>query len=251
MLDFNHRLTPGEQVATHIDLALMRESTEREPRRYLGASRLGASCTRAVQYELVNAPADPGRELSGRALRIFETGHALEVLVIRWLRLAGFDLYTQQADGGQFGFSALDGRLQGHVDGVFADGPAELALAYPMLFECKTMNAKSWRETVKLGVAVSKPTYAAQIALYQAYLAERIPGIELNPALLVAINKDTAELHVELLPFDGQLAQRMSDRAVQIVLATDAGELLPRGFSDPTHFECKFCAWQDRCWRSA
>ena len=66
-----------------------------------------------------------------------------------------------------------------------------------------------------------------------------------------AINKDTAELHHELVPFNAELAQRMSDRAVRILSATDAGELLPRIARDRDHFECRMCAWQDRCLRAA
>lgn len=57
-------------------------------------------------------------------------------------------------------------------------------------------------------------------------------------------------LYAELVPFDAALAQRMSDRAVKVIGATAAGELLPRAFSDPTHFECRMCTWQDRCWRT-
>ena len=52
-----------------------------------------------------------------------------------------------------------------------------------------------------------------------------VPGLAANPALFTAINKDTAELHHELVPFNAELAQRMSDRAVRILRATDAGEL--------------------------
>ena len=51
--------------------------------------------------------------------------------------------------------------------------------------------------------------------------------------------------------FDAALAQRMSDRAVKLIRATEAGELLPRSFSEPTHFECRMCQWQDRCWRTS
>jgi hypothetical protein len=94
-------------------------------------------------------------------------------------------------------------------------------------------------------LAVAKPIYAAQVALYQAYLE-----LHEHPALFTAVNADTMEIHAELVPFDPALAQRMSDRAVKVITATDAGELVPRGFSDSTHFECRMCAWQDRCWRS-
>jgi hypothetical protein len=58
------------------------------------------------------------------------------------------------------------------------------------------------------------------------------------------------DIYAELVPFDAALAQRMSDRGVKVIAATEAGELLPRAYLDATHFECKFCAWQDRCWRT-
>jgi hypothetical protein len=110
------------------------------------------------------------------------------------------------------------------------------------------MNARNWRACVKDGVAISKPVYAAQIALYQAYIDASVPGLAANPAIFTAINKDTAELHHELVPFDADLAQRMSDRAVRVLSATDAGELLPRLARDRDHFECRMCAYANRCW---
>ena len=250
MLDFNHKPKFHEQVTGFIDVALDAERATQTPRDYLGASRLGLACERALQYEYVGAPVDPGREFSGRILRVFEVGHALEDLAIRWLRLAGFELYNRRANGGQFGFSVAGGRIKGHVDGIITAAPPELGLSFPMIFECKTMNDKSWRDTVKHGVSKSKPVYAAQMAVYQAYMEASIPGISTNPALFTAINKDSEEIWFEQVAFDGGLAQRMSDRAVRVISASDVGELLPRHATTPTHFECKFCPWQDRCWRS-
>lgn len=251
MLDFNSASSFNERVTAFIDEALATERAAQTPRHYLGASRIGHVCERALQYEYAQAPVDPGRELPGRVLRVFEVGHALEDLAIRWLRLAGFDLYTRKRNGEPFGFSLASGRIQGHVDGILNGGPEALGLAYPALFECKTMNDKAWRETVKHGFALAKPTYAAQVAIYQAYMEASIPGISQNPALFTAINKDSEELYFESVPFDGGLAQRTSDRAVRILQALDAGELLPRIATTPTHHECKACPWQDRCWRSA
>jgi hypothetical protein len=123
-----------------------------------------------------------------------------------------------------------------------------LNLSFPMLWECKTMNDKNWRDTAKKGVAVTKPIYAAQMAIYQAYMEPSIPGIASHPALFTAINKDTQELWLELVPFDAALAQRMSDRAVKVIQATEAGELLPRVATEPSFYECKYCAWARRCW---
>ena len=201
------------------------------------------ACSRALQYEYADAPVDPGRDTDGRMLRIFERGHVLEESMVAWLRGAGFDLRTRQDDSTQFGFSALDGRLRGHVDGVFVAGPE--GYDYPALWECKFLGAKAWRDLEKHRLAVAKPVYAAQVAMYQAYL-----DLHAHPALFTAINADTMEIYTELIPFDAGLAQRMSDRAARVLSASAAGELLPRSFADPSHFECKFCTWSDRCWRN-
>lgn len=250
-LDFNPRPSMADRINTLVDTALIAEREATPPRTYLGASRLGHACERALQFEFAGAPKDEGADFGGQTLRIFEIGHQLEDLAIRWLRAAGIDLYTRKGnrpDGEQFGFSVAGGRIRGHVDGIIADAPAALGLHTPALWECKTMNAKNWRACVKDGVTVSKPVYAAQIAIYQAYMEATVPGISAAPALFTAINKDTAELHHELVPFDAALAQRMSDRAVRILQATDAGDLLPRIAASRDFFECRFCAHAGRCW---
>lgn len=249
MLDFNHTLKAADRINALIDAAIEQENRQQSPPRdYLGGSRLGVTCERALQFEYTHTPKDEGSDFSGQTLRIFAVGHLFEELAIDWLRKAGFELYTETASGGQFGFSVANGRIKGHVDGIIASGPDGILPGTPALWECKSLNGKSWRDTVKKGVAVSKPVYAAQIATYQAYMEASVPGISEHPALFTAINKDTAELYHELVPFDAGLAQRLTDKAVRILKATEAEELLPRHTRDPAHFECRFCAWSSRCW---
>ncbi len=244
MLNFNSSASLSGQLTALLDAGLQADRDAVVPRSYLGASRLGAACERALQYEYAGAPVDHGRDHPGRLLRVFERGHVMETCMAGWLIKAGFDLRTGPEGGGQFGFSTLEGRLQGHADGVIVDGPD--GFAYPCLWENKCLGSKSWRELEKHRLAVAKPVYHAQVALYQAYLE-----LHEQPALFTAVNADTMDVYAELVPFDAVLAQRMSDRGVRIVSATDAGEQLPRAFGDRTHFECRMCAWQDRCWRPA
>ena len=241
MMDFNSASTLSARVSHLIDQALEQQNSVQAPRRYLGASRLGVACERALQYEYTNKIVDHGRHAHGRLLRIFRRGHIVEDCMVEWLREAGFDLRTRQDDGEQFGFSVADGRLQGHIDGVIVGGPD--GFEYPALWENKCLGSKSWRDLQKYKLAVSKPVYAAQLALYQAYL-----DLHEHPALFTAVNADTMEIYVELVPFDAALAQRMSDRAVRVIEATEAGEELPRAFYDSAHTECRMCSWQDRCW---
>lgn len=235
-----------------IDSGLTARNCAERSRTYVSSSGLGRACLRQIQYDYLAVPKDQGQEFAPRTLRIFEAGHRGEDMVACWLRLAGFDLRTEQADGRQFGFAALGGRFKGHIDGCLVSGPVDMA--YPALWETKALGASSWKDTVKKGIAVSKPVYAAQIALYQAYLD--LP----NPALFTALNRDTQEIYAELLPFDAALAQKMSDRAVEVVRASHAQEMLPREVATHTSVVCKGgmaaghwhppCAWAQRCWRA-
>ena len=249
MLDFNHRPKLSDKINLLIDKALTTEHSKQTSRDYLGASRLGVSCNRALQFEYTDTPKDEDQNFTGRTLKIFQAGHVFEELMIKWLRLAGINLLTQKQNGNQFGFAVAGGKVKGHIDGVIIDAPEDLDIKFPMLWECKSLNDKSWKDVVKKGLATSKPIYAAQVAIYQAYMESQIEGISKNPALFTAINKDTAEIHFELIDFDQELAQKTSDKAVQILCATEAHELLPRIATDSTYFECKFCPWQERCWR--
>lgn len=255
MLDFNHPMRPAssinDQLNKLIDSGVIAEreaKTERERRTYLGASQLGHPCSRASQYGYIGSSNGEVTRFNARTLRIFEVGHLFEDLAIKWLRDAGFELLTQTINGEQLGFKAADGKIAGHIDGLIRAAPPTLNISCPALWEAKSMNSKSWRDTVKKGLVLSKPIYAAQIALYQAYMESIVPGISHNPALFTAINKDTAEIYHELIPLDAELAQRMSDKAVNIIKATEASETLPRAFTNPEFFECKMCAYRNKCW---
>lgn len=238
-------------VNAAIDLALAAQDRARTPRRYIGGSGIGRACLRQIQYDTMAVPKDPGRETAPRNLRIAQAGHGGEDMVAGWLRAAGFDLRTAGGDGHQYGWSQSNGRFAGHIDGVILAGPVA-EMPFPALWENKLLGQRSWQDTVKKGVARSKPVYAAQMAVYQAYMD--LP----NPALFTAMNRDTCEIYAELVPFNAALAQEMSDRAVLILRACDHREVLPRTAGRPDAKVCAGghdgdrwhppCAWQDRCW---
>lgn len=230
----------SERVNDFIDAAFFAKRAAEARREYVGASSIGKECLRAVQFGYAGVPIDDGR-ITGKTLRIFDVGHVFEDTVGKWINAAGFELeIVDPSTGKQFGFSVLDGKGSGHLDGILRGGP--VPLVYPCLWECKSLNDKSWQDVKKRGVTVSKPVYAAQIALYQAYLD--LPA----PCLFTALNKNTEELHHELVPFDQQLAQAMSDRMAQVVHSTAAKQLLPRAHSSADYFECKWCDHHKTCW---
>lgn len=248
LIDLNHSNVGSRSLSGAIN-ALIDDGLvddQGEGRIYLGASSLGHECSRSIQLDFIRANALPGAPspcegFSGRTLRIFGTGHVMELLAVGWLRLGGFDISTHKPDGGQHGFSAADGRFRGHVDGVILSAPTDMGT--PALFEHKALNNKNWQEVVKKGVQAAKGIYYAQMQLYMAYL-----DLAENPALFMATNKDTSELYFELVPFDGAVAQAVSDKAVIILKTTDAGELMPKAFQTSEHFVCKTCRWRKFCW---
>lgn len=247
MISQDSPVSLSDPVNALIDRALQEQRAQQTERDYLGASRLGVACSRALQYEYQHIPRDT--PLSGKSLRIFEMGHALEEMALNWLTAAGFEIFTRRPNSEPFGFSVAQGRIRGHVDGIIHTVPPEMEMRTPALWECKSMNAKSWKQTVEKGVRIARPVYAVQMATYQAYMEGTIPDISKNPALFTAVNKDTSEIWHELVPFDSSLAQQASDKGVNILRATDAGETLPRLSKDPEHFECRFCDWKNHCWQ--
>jgi hypothetical protein len=240
MLNLNRANLSIEPVNTAINEAIERaaSATAELPRPYLGASIVGYECARRVQYAWWCAPV-----LAARTREIFERGRYFEQRAREHLAAIGFKFAPPE----ELGFTAVDGALRGHADGIIIDTPTVpgFYLATPAVWEGKALNAKNWRAVERDGLAKVFPHYAAQVALYQAYLDIT------NPALFTAVNADTCELLFFNVPFDAELAQYHSDRAANIVAATRAGELLPRAYDDPGDWRCRICGHKKRCWGSA
>lgn len=246
ILDFNSRSVKEACISrplnAAIEAALTRKQKAQPERDYLGASAVGDACERRAQFSYAGAPRE--KDFKPETLRKFDLGHMGEELARAWFGDAGFVVRNSNPRTGQpYGFSQLDGRFKGHVDGVFLEGPDVPGMGYPCLWECKSVGSKTYREIERNGLKKARRGYYAQVQVYMAYL-----GLTEHPAVFTVNNLDTGEqLHLAI-PFDAEEAQAMTDRAVRIVKATEAGELLPRPFRDRSFFECKFCAFEERCW---
>ena len=250
MIDMNHGSAAhyGGQASTGaitrrvnelIDAALIERNRAQTPRTYLGGSRIGEPCSRRLVYEYTRTPLDEARRDEGRGLRIFDVGHYFETLSIRWLREAGFDLRTHRSNGKQYGFTAANGRFRGHIDGVIVDGP-DIGVAWPVLFEHKAINSRTWTDIARSGVQRSRSLYYGQLQIYMAYM-------DLGRALFTALNKDSEALHHEIVAFDARVAQALSDKAVDVIRAAENGELPPRIAARPDLFVCRWCPYAERC----
>lgn len=246
MIDFSKQPSASEAVSEAVFSALKEARDFAAPREYLGVSRIGEECERALQFEYEHKAKERGFE--GRTYAIFDRGHWGEEYLAYLLKKAGFELWTEKASGEQFGFEDLDGKVKGHIDGAIVDAPdgvfhVKPTKEEPALWENKILGSKSWRDLLKKKLAVSKPVYYAQVVTYQAYM-----GFTNRPALFTAVNADTMEIYAELVEFDAPHAQRMIDKALRIITASEAKELSPRAATSPDHFVCKFCEYKSLCW---
>jgi hypothetical protein len=237
MLDLNRKILSANPINQRInELIEMAEPSSPNERQYLGASSIGAECLRRVQFDWLCDPQFPARTRD-----IFERGHFFEQVSRRHLVAAGFKFAPKP----RLKFEAAGGLFRGHSDGILVAGPQIDDLDYPAIWEHKALGAKSWRAIERDGLVGLYEVYAAQVSLYQAYLDCT------SPALFTVLNADTCERLHFLVSFNAQLAQAASDRAVIVIEATRAGELLPRITEDQGDWRCRMCSFKQRCWGDA
>lgn len=239
MLDFNRSNLATADINTAInavlDNAALTEQRE-ERRTYLGASGIGSECLRKVQFDWQCDSTHPAR-----TKRIFSRGHMFEEITVKAMAGAGFRMERGTA---RTGFTAANDMFKGHCDGIILEGPRIEGLNYPCLWEHKALGSSGWKKLEKYGIRQAYPQYFDQCQLYMAYL-----GLDENPALFTAVNSDNCEILHLAVPFDPEAAQAASDRAVLVIRATQAGELLDRiTEKGPTDWRCKMCSHSTRCW---
>jgi hypothetical protein len=237
-MDFNRANLSLEPINIGINDAIEQAAATaaEQPRPYLGASFVGHECLRRIQFDWWCRPV-----LAARTREIFDRGHYFEERARQRLMAAGFRFAPPEA----LAFTAVDGALRGHADGIIFHGPHLSGgyLIYPVVWEHKCLKATSWRVVERDGLRKKHQYYLAQVALYQAYLNVT------NPALFTVTNADTCELLHFLIPFDAERAQQWSDRAANIIAATRADELLPRAYDNSDNWHCKMCSHAERCWK--
>jgi hypothetical protein len=231
-LDFNRvaENPMSDQLNAALDRAF--KGRDEESRHYLGASFIGADCQRQIQFDWMCDSEHPAQ-----LQNIFERGHFFEEQTRQQLKAAGFKFRP-----GIHGFSVADNMFRGHADGIIDDGPTLYGITYPCLWEHKALGQNGWRSIERDGLNKAYPKYAAQVAIYQAYLDVT------TPALFTVTNaNDCRRLHIAV-PFNAERAQAWSDRAVAIIKATQAGQLLEGVADDPKDWRCMMCSHKQRCY---
>lgn len=202
-------------------------------RSHMGASLIGGECGRAIWYgwRWVTKPHFPGR-----ILRLFNRGHLEEARFISLLLLIGVQVYQQDANGNQFRISHANGHFGGSGDGVGVGIP-DLPPQTAALLEFKTHGEKSFKELVAKGVRDAKFEHYVQMNVYMRKMG-------LGAGLYGAVNKNTDELHMEIIPLDIAVADQFLDRGEKLIELRDP----PKKLNDsPGFWKCRFCDHRPVC----
>lgn len=222
-----------EHLGNLMPLANDAYSTKEDPwRDHLGASVIGRECARELWYSFRWTTL---KKFDGRMLRLFNRGHLEEPRFIAMLLMIGCQVWPTDADGTQIRISGHKGHFGGSLDGV-AQGIPDLP-DIPVLTEFKTHSEKSFLKLKDDGVMSAKWEHFVQMQMYMGKMT-------LTWALYAAVNKNTDELHLELVQFDRAQYERYLDRSVKLI---EAKEPPPKINESPGWFKCKFCDHADVC----
>lgn len=198
-----------------------------KPRPHLGASIIGHECERYLWYSFRWAYS---KAFGGRIHRLFEFGRQSEDRFSEELLAAGVRVVQTDANGKQFNVSANFGHFGGSCDGC-----AEIDGEWHVV-EYKTHGDKSFKELESKGVTESKPQHFVQMQVYMGFIG-------LKKSLYYAENKNTSEIHVEIVEFDQRVFDWALDRAKRIIFGNEPAAKI----GGPDWYQCKWCDAYQLC----
>jgi len=217
-----------EGVAEAVVYLLNRGKETSLPREYLGMSQIGAECPRMLWYYFHWTQK---LELKWQVKRIFSMGNAVEKIIVDELKRIGFEI-----TGTQLELTAADGFIRGHVDGIVTGLPDHEEVSF--LLEVKSMKAAKWKAFVKNSFAATYSEYFAQIQIYMHLL-------DLPACLYVIMNKDTSEIHCEIVKYQKEKAEDFLQKAHDIVYSKYPPA---KCTEDPAYYKCGWCDFYNVCW---
>lgn len=228
------RLALAQRISQEIDAYCERAYNDGH-RSHLGASIIGKECDMQLWATFRWFGSKP---FSGRMLRLFNRGHREEERFLEWLRGTGWTVYeVDPATSKQFRISGVDGHYGGSCDGVGVHPEYGT-----FVIEMKTKGTGSgFNKLTELGVAKQHPEHFAQMSTYGWKL-------DIKQGLYLSINKNDDTIHCEIVELDYSLAERMEQRAKDIIYATTPPKRIS---SSPTYFVCKYCDFSSVCHYSA
>ncbi len=202
----------------------------------LSASKAGFPCLRNLWYT-VNGYS--GCENDTHTQRIFDVGTYLEPVIVDWLRQDGwlveYNPCSQQA-ALEVSIPVKGGKLTGHPDCIISKGDVQNALV-----DIKTMNDRALNYWKHEGTLNSKPQYVVQLHVYAMGLT--LLGIEIERLGIVGVNKNNSEMYIDFFPFDGFIAESITDKAERLFALYE-----PPKFNCPSETSaCNYCEYSSAC----
>jgi len=198
-------------------------------RGYLGISSIADPCSRKLWYNFRMCYRE---KLTPRQKRLFSRGHREEPIIQSDLRKIGICCLVDPDN--QPEVVCGNGHIKGHMDDILQNVPD--APKTDHLGEYKTANDKSFKDTVKKGVKLSKPIYYGQLVCYMKLLG-------LKRALFIMVNKNDDSRYYERLSCDDDYADELIKKGIDII----STETPPQRIGGPDWFQCKWCAAYDIC----
>ena len=205
------------------------------------ASAVGGSCRRELAYLL--ADTEPTDEVAEGTQLLFETGRALEGVVLDSMERSGWDIERVDAENPTpAAVTLVDGRMrvEGYPDAFGTNGAFD---DNPKVIEVKTRGAGAFKRWAQVGTVRSHPEAAAQAAIYTL-------GIfgDYRPVVMATMNTDERRWDTEVLR-PGSLENalnRTDDRMRGFVRQVDAGEIPTPDF-EKDYWKCSGCVFRTLC----
>ncbi len=206
------------------------ETQPDEPRRYIGASGIGKMCARAIWYGFVGAEQQP---VTPRLRTSFDIGKRLEGLILDYMEMAGLRVVRPTMENNRLFYQDSEVPLfQGHADAVLIIPGGECAI-----IEIKTAKSSSFAQFKSRGLRKWNETYFAQIQSYMGMSGYK-------RGVLVAINKDSSEIHHEWVEYDDIYYHELRCKAAVISVCEEPPEKINRS---PLFMVCNMCPYKRIC----
>lgn len=181
-------------------------------------------CTREMWLDFRNCSV---KEFKTNRIIAMKIGQSIEAMVYQWLEDAGYKVSHKQSK-----LLNKYGNTIAKIDGIiFADKRYRL-------LSIKSCNSKHYKDWMKSANIDYEKKQAHIEMFHSAQLSQR--GAILDSVFFVVVNKDTSEIHVEIMDYDKQYAEV----AVNSIYEAIESESLP---ALDESFDCAWCNQKSVC----
>ena len=208
------------------------------------ASAVG-NCRRALWYEANEYPVTNAR--TEESLTVLEAGNALEPVVLRAMRRAGWEIDATDRDNPEMVSLRLGPTLvvTGHVD---ATGVVPIFGDEPSVIEIKTRGPEAYKRWRTLGAERSHPESVAQAALYSYGTFG-----EARDVVIATMDTGSRQWDFEVIPAERvatafhRACERLGTIGAHHVLHGRDSQALPERDFSADDWQCKRCPFLNTC----